>query len=206
MEKKLDLRIQKTYRLLHNAFLELLEEKSFDKITVNELCERAMIRRTTFYTHFTDKYQYYSFFIRELAEEITAQNTKNKNIQDLTEYMIENAHSFFSFVSSHRNLTKHITDTNMDPLLFQLLQEEFDEQLHYLLKELYPNNNELQNTLTASFFAGGLLNVCRWWANHPTAINEETLSKMICDFMSQYLIIYHDINILSSKNKENSYN
>ena len=51
MEEKMDLRIKKTYLSLHNAFVELLEEKCFEELTVNELCDRAMIRRTTFYEY-----------------------------------------------------------------------------------------------------------------------------------------------------------
>ena len=57
MEKNTDLRIQKTYLALQNAFVALLEEKRFEELTVNELCDRAMIRRTTFYKHFGDKYE-----------------------------------------------------------------------------------------------------------------------------------------------------
>ena len=54
MEKKLDFRIEKTYMSLHNAFTTLIEERHFEDFTVNDLCERAMIRRTTFYKHFAD--------------------------------------------------------------------------------------------------------------------------------------------------------
>ena len=67
MEKKIDLRVEKTYLLLHNAFTQLLEEKRFEDFTVNELCERAMIRRTTFYKHFADKYEYFTFYIKEVC-------------------------------------------------------------------------------------------------------------------------------------------
>ena len=60
MEKKLDFRIEKTYMSLHNAFATLIEEGHFEDFTVNDLCERAMIRRTTFYKHFADKFDYFS--------------------------------------------------------------------------------------------------------------------------------------------------
>jgi AcrR family transcriptional regulator len=63
----MNLRIRKTYRSLHNAFVELLEEKCFEDLTVNELCDRAMIRRTTFYKHFADKYEYFTFYILEVV-------------------------------------------------------------------------------------------------------------------------------------------
>ena len=66
MEQKTDLRILRTYRSLNEAFTGLMEEKRFEDITVGELCERAMIRRTTFYKHFADKYEYFTFYIKEM--------------------------------------------------------------------------------------------------------------------------------------------
>lgn len=57
----MDLRIKKTYRALFNAFTELLEEHRFEDLTVAMLCDRAMIRRTTFYKHFRDKNDYFAF-------------------------------------------------------------------------------------------------------------------------------------------------
>lgn len=51
MEKKNDLRVQKTYRALMAAFEALMAEETFDDITVNELCARALIRRPTFFSH-----------------------------------------------------------------------------------------------------------------------------------------------------------
>lgn len=44
MEKKNDLRVQKTYRALMAAFEALMAEETFDDITVNELCAWALIR------------------------------------------------------------------------------------------------------------------------------------------------------------------
>ena len=61
-----DLRIKKTYRALFDAFTELLEEHRFEDLTVAMLCDRAMIRRTTFYKHFRDKNDYFAFYIDEL--------------------------------------------------------------------------------------------------------------------------------------------
>ena len=47
-----DLRIQKTYAALTRAFTDLLKVKSFEQITVRELCDAAMVRTATFYNHF----------------------------------------------------------------------------------------------------------------------------------------------------------
>lgn len=58
MSKKQDLRYIRTNQLLCNAFKDLLEKKKFDDITIQELCNHALIRRATFYTHFIDKYDF----------------------------------------------------------------------------------------------------------------------------------------------------
>ena len=49
---KEDLRVQRTMKTIWNAFEELLYEKTYDKITVKELCERAKINKKTFYTYY----------------------------------------------------------------------------------------------------------------------------------------------------------
>jgi len=47
---------ERTDRDITNALFSVMERKSFEKITVQDILEEAMINRSTFYTHFTDKY------------------------------------------------------------------------------------------------------------------------------------------------------
>ena len=55
-EEKLDPRIKRTRSLILQAFKELLVEKGFQVITVQDITARAEINRATFYAHFQDKY------------------------------------------------------------------------------------------------------------------------------------------------------
>src|SRR6201987_5756422 len=52
----LDPRIKRTRQLLHRAFSELLAEKTFEEITVNDIAERSTVNRATFSDHFPDKF------------------------------------------------------------------------------------------------------------------------------------------------------
>ena len=56
MEGKKDLRIIKTENNIRNTFIQLINEKDFNSITVQEILDRALINRSTFYKHYTDKY------------------------------------------------------------------------------------------------------------------------------------------------------
>ncbi len=51
-----DLRVRRTHKLLWDALMALMIERDFESITVTDICDRAMVHRTTFYKHFEDKY------------------------------------------------------------------------------------------------------------------------------------------------------
>lgn len=51
-----DHRTRVTHMLIRGAFTDLLRQKPIQNITIKELCERAGIKRGTFYSHYTDIY------------------------------------------------------------------------------------------------------------------------------------------------------
>lgn len=52
----MDLRIEKTKQAITNTFIELRSRKPIEKITIKELCEKARINKSTFYSHYADIY------------------------------------------------------------------------------------------------------------------------------------------------------
>src|SRR5512138_1079552 len=55
MTDKNDRRSQRTRQLLSEALVELIQEKDYSTITVNDIIERANVGRSTFYAHYSDK-------------------------------------------------------------------------------------------------------------------------------------------------------
>ena len=108
MEEKLDLRIRKTYLALHNAFNALLEEKRFEDVTINELCDRAMIRRTTFYKHFADKYEYFAFYIREIVLTFQDQLAPAVTVDEANVYLQHMCREMVRFIKKHERLVENI--------------------------------------------------------------------------------------------------
>lgn len=51
-----DIRIIKTKQNIEYAFINLLNEKEFKSITINNICQYALTSRSTFYLHYLDKY------------------------------------------------------------------------------------------------------------------------------------------------------
>ncbi len=50
-----DRRVQRTRRTLREALIALILERGWDGFSVQDVCDRADVGRSTFYTHFADK-------------------------------------------------------------------------------------------------------------------------------------------------------
>ena len=67
---KNDLRVIKTKKNLYEALITLMKEKTFEEIKVADICKKALINRSTFYTHYQDKYELLYELINNLKEEL----------------------------------------------------------------------------------------------------------------------------------------
>ena len=68
IERKTDLRIQKTKIAIKETFKEMVCEMDASEITIKELASRAMIHRKTFYLHYTCIEALYEDILSELSE------------------------------------------------------------------------------------------------------------------------------------------
>lgn len=53
---KVDRRILKTQESLKKAVIELMAEKNFDDITIQDIADRTNVNRGTIYLHYQNKY------------------------------------------------------------------------------------------------------------------------------------------------------
>lgn len=107
--KKIDPRVKRTTKYLRDAFIDLLEEKDLDMISIQNITDRAELTRGTFYLHYEDKYDFISKIINEtledLIEQVKTDQTSKDNPQisfiNLFEYIAKN-HNFFRVMLSDR--------------------------------------------------------------------------------------------------------
>lgn len=179
MEKTKDLRIYKTYKALHEAFMELLETKSLEELTINELCDKALIRRGTFYKHFEDKYDYFDFFLSELREELKSNISIKNTVTNPADYSLAILREMFQFAYKHQSVLNRLKDSERMSFLYQSLEKQISLEIYYILVTINKNPPTPELELLVAFYAGGLINVIYWWFNHPDKSNEnEVVEKL----------------------------
>ena len=141
--KKEDFRVQKTKKALTDTFRQLLEEKRFEDITVNELCDKAGIRRATFYKHFDDKYDFLSFVVQSLRDDFDRQIWANKKPGNTSEYYTAYVKGLIAFINYY------------DKTFAGIMQSEISHKLTYILME--QNYHDTVERLNRSVEDGMLL-------------------------------------------------
>ncbi len=65
-----DPRAKRTRKFLQQAFVELLKQKEFESITIQDIANKAEMNRTTFYSHFQDKYEILELTLNTMFSDI----------------------------------------------------------------------------------------------------------------------------------------
>ena len=163
----MDRRQRKTREAIFSAFVELLSEKEFGKITVGEIIESANIGRATFYAHFETK----DFLLKELCEELFAHVFEASTGEEET-----HAHIFDCDApdSVFLHLLQHLqkNDNNILELLScpnnDLFLRYFKTELLKLVKsqmELFEKGraNGLPEEFWLNHIAATFVETVRWW-------------------------------------------
>ena len=90
MEKKENQRITLTKRLLQEALLLMLRDKTINRISVRDLCEKAGINRTTFYNHYSCPADVLNDISQSVMNGIgrMLDEAKSTNLQSVAEKMV----------------------------------------------------------------------------------------------------------------------
>jgi AcrR family transcriptional regulator len=127
-----DPRVKRTRQLLQNAFVELLPEKGFAAMSIQDITARATVNRGTFYAHFPDKFALLDAVIREQfhqAVESKLPSTPRLGRTTLR-LLIQTVFEYFSELYNHCQPSE-----TMNPFLEQAVQEELTRLLLTWLKQ-----------------------------------------------------------------------
>ena len=174
--KKDDLRVIKTKLALYNALIDLMKYKTFEEIKVSDICNKALVNRSTFYSHFEDKYELLTDYINSLKIELTKELEKNQSIKSSKEYYIEMMKLFLNHVEEKKDSYLAIAINNRNSILTDILYDYINHDIISILTEYNTlSNNDIPKTIVAKFYLGAVVNIAFHWIENVNKYTKEDI-------------------------------
>ena len=158
-----DRRVQRSRRLLKEALLQLVLEKHYDDITVQDVLERADVGRSTFYSHFRNKDELLMGDLPSLAW--LGEPKPPALLPSMVPLFVHFSHNYHLFKALAGTSGVHI-------MLSSLTRAFVADWTERLAKQ-----GRSDAASAARFLAGGLIEMATWWLHAEMPISPEELGQ-----------------------------
>lgn len=175
---KMDARVRETLRQIQEAFMALLIEKGFEATRVNDIVARAGINRSTFYRHYSDKY--------DLGERLTDFLFAEINKQ-MTTLMREDPTAvpqlLFEHVAEYASFYRAMLKPQGIPGFTERVREVVETQITAVLPITASDMGDIPTAVAVRYLSAAQVGLVQWWLETDMSIPPAE--------MAQYLIYLH---------------
>ncbi|TKZ35925.1 TetR/AcrR family transcriptional regulator C-terminal domain-containing protein [Brachyspira catarrhinii] len=189
--KKNNLKIKETQKLLEDSLGALLEEKSFEEIRVMDICSKANIHRSTFYTYYNDKYELLKSkldkYEAKFLEFLRKYKIEGKLVDSHVDIMIEILKYFYF----NKKYLKVIFQNNREGSIIKILQKYLEAYIIEGVKDMKQirSGRPYMVEIMGSFYSGAFISVIGEWILKDCYITPEELSQYISDIIMQKVFL-----------------
>lgn len=182
-QDNLDLRQRKTRHSLVEALAKLMEERPFQELSVSDICRRAMVHRTTFYAHFTDKQELLRYMLQKMEQECISTCIPEDGGSP-RQFFLTAARNALHFFRDRKSLYRACLESGADTEA-RLLEDAAARQLYLRLSQpdfrrALPGSDP---EIAARFYVGAMFSLIRWWLSSDTPVPEERLLENLERFI-----------------------
>jgi AcrR family transcriptional regulator len=176
-----DLRVRRTRKLLHQALIELTVEKGgFNDITIQDLTERAMINRSTFYRHYLDKCALVNDYMDEVHTITSSEDfTDGKlTVRHKPGEPPEGLINFVKHIQCYADFYRIMLGPNGDPGFTQHFRQNTEKNFHLLFEHQFfkidPNGPPA--SLKIKQISHACVGAVLWWLENDQPCPPEKLA------------------------------
>ena len=169
-----DRRTQRTRQTLSHALIDLIQEKRYEAITVQDICDRANVGRSTFYAHYQDKDDLLASNFQQMMESLGSQ------IEWRAGQFVFPVTPLFQHVQEHHHLYKALAWGGGFDVLLRAGQQQWRAHIEQYLSTLLPPGRPpaIPVEVATTYLAGALQTLLLWWLDRKMPYPPEQMDEM----------------------------
>jgi AcrR family transcriptional regulator len=173
-----DRRVGRTRQALEAALLSLIKEKEFDRISVQEIIDRANVARATFYSHYDNKEDLLESGFKGLLAELRERQQRARITSPTDERWFAFSEHLLAHAHEHRAIFPAIVSKRGGSLIQHLLRELLVKVIREDVKALRASQpaSPVPDEAVVQFIAGGLFGMMMGWMSGRVKMSVEDMN------------------------------
>lgn len=174
-----DRRVQKTLGLLSHALIDLIKERGYESIKVQDILDRANVGRSTFYSHFKDKDDLLIQGFENLRRLLKTSNPAENEYPGSA--LISFSGAMFSHAYDHRQIYQATAGGQTGLLIMgqmeRILFETISDRLKAEKKRCGKFAIDIPDELFCHYLASAFTSVIKWWLDRRTPVSAARMDE-----------------------------
>lgn len=181
--EKIDRRVRRTRRRLRDALIQLILEKGYDNVTIQEITDTADLSRATFYLHYKDKDELLAISLEEMFDELV-ESVKDLMLRRKLELTDDNPPSLpvFNHVAEYADLYRSLLgDRGVSSVINRTLNyiaRIGEQQYRMLISEDEEANLPVPIEVASRHLAGAMFSMLSWWLEQDMPYTAVEMAQM----------------------------
>jgi len=177
---KIDRRVKRTRELLQKTLIELLSERGYDAITIQELADRANVGRTTFYLHYKSKRELFMSCHEAIVSEFHFGRLHALSREEmLSPKAPQRIASAFRYILDARGLLNPIFQGEDSLLILRRIRDRSAQGIEASLRAAFTETDSvIPFRVLANYLAGAQIALVQWWLEKRQPHTPENLAQV----------------------------
>lgn len=177
-----DRRVARTRRALHEALRSLILEKGYDRVTVQDVIDRADVGRATFYAHFRGKDDLLRKGFEEMRQSLRRQLTAAPRAPAGGPGLeLGFTRVLFEHVAGHRREYRAQVGSRSGGAILETVRQELTALIRARLEEILARRRAkpvVPAEIATHYVVSALLAVLTWWLDRDLPYPAEQMAQM----------------------------
>ncbi|MGX7013724.1 TetR/AcrR family transcriptional regulator [Vagococcus silagei] len=182
--KKTDIRVIRTKKMIIEAFLSLVNEKGYEAVTIQDIADKAMINRATFYAHFKDKPDLYDYVMEYAVSNLSGildANKLNKSKFIELKSIEKSLTSIFQLIKEEQNFFCMLTEGSSSEIFRKKLSDVLSTMYEETFSKLRITENDIEVPISfiIEYMTSIFIGTVHWWVTTDSDFDANHMARLV---------------------------